>query len=322
MLMSEVSLPFSPSLSLSPSSSPPPPPPPLSLSGRKSGSIADPMVWPMLYLSGQAMILSALNVIYSKRLPKSTQRDPLTQRSGLSHKHLSLPLSAWWRAHTAIRTSVDTRFYARMYKERACTQAHKKTPHTCTFLSTASAQLWQPQHNVRVHRQGHTGAGRCPREASPYVTFTTRDILFPAGLDLIHGLKVACEVRGQISEQHTVIMRLSSLHWLCTVNTTRKPGCLLRYSVTSHGTPFNFGHLSSLCSSQSFCKLVWMRCVVRHGEALVVLCCHRFYAEDNMRNKPCHTSEAPHSYMEPLFGNCYCLKEQYLSNVTGETRLL
>lgn len=129
----------------------PPPPlhphptaPPLSLSGRKSGSIADPMVWPMLYLSGQAMILSALNVIYSKRLPKSTQRDPLTQRSGLSHKHLSLPLSAWWRAHTAIRTSVDTRFYARMYKERACTQAHKR-PHTHVRFSAL------PPHSYDNH---------------------------------------------------------------------------------------------------------------------------------------------------------------------------
>jgi len=35
------------------------------------------MVWQKLYLSGEAMILSALNVIYSKRLPKSTQRDRL-----------------------------------------------------------------------------------------------------------------------------------------------------------------------------------------------------------------------------------------------------
>lgn len=31
----------------------------------------------------------------------------------------------------------------------------------------------------------------------------------------------------------------------------------------------------------------------RHGEALVVLCSHHFYAQDNIRNKPCHTSEGP-----------------------------
>lgn len=60
-------------------------------------------------------------------------------------------------------------------------------------------------HTEKTHT--HTGAGRRPREASPYVTFTTRDILYPVGLDLIHGLKVAYEVRGQISEQHTVIIR-------------------------------------------------------------------------------------------------------------------
>lgn len=77
-----------------PSFSPPRSPSLGGVGGRKSsGSIADPMVWPMLYLSGQAMILSALNVIYSKRLPKSTQRDPLTQRSSLSHSHPSLALS-------------------------------------------------------------------------------------------------------------------------------------------------------------------------------------------------------------------------------------
>lgn len=104
--MSEVSLGFSPlplflyphllSLSLSSTSPFPPRSPSLGVcvaGGGESGSIADPMVWPMLYLSGQAMILSALNVIYSKRLPKSTQRDPLTQRSSLSHSHPSLTLS-------------------------------------------------------------------------------------------------------------------------------------------------------------------------------------------------------------------------------------
>lgn len=94
MLMSEVSRLFS---LLPLFLYPPPPCPPLSLGlllwEEKSGSIADPMVWPVLYLSDQAMILSALNVIYSKRLPKSTQRDPLTQRSGLSHSHLALSLS-------------------------------------------------------------------------------------------------------------------------------------------------------------------------------------------------------------------------------------
>lgn len=102
-LLSLVHLSFSPSVSFSGW-------------GGKSGSIADPMVWPMLYLSGQAMILSALNVIYSKRLPKSTQRDPLTQRSSLSHSHPSLTLSLSrpvTRAHSRIRTWIDTHFYAR-----------------------------------------------------------------------------------------------------------------------------------------------------------------------------------------------------------------
>lgn len=90
--------PFRPPPSLL-SSAPPPPSLGPPWRGKNSGSIADPMVWPMLYLSGQAMILSALTVLYSKRLPKSTQRDPLTQRSGLSHSHpprtpaLSLSLS-------------------------------------------------------------------------------------------------------------------------------------------------------------------------------------------------------------------------------------
>lgn len=77
--------------------------------GKTSGSIADPTVRPVLYLSEQAVILSALNVIYSERLPKSTQRDPLTQRSGLSHSHLSLSLSLSFfrpatRAHTRTHT--------------------------------------------------------------------------------------------------------------------------------------------------------------------------------------------------------------------------
>lgn len=40
---------------------------------RAQRSIADPTVGPTLYLSGCAMILSALNVIYSKCPPKSTQ---------------------------------------------------------------------------------------------------------------------------------------------------------------------------------------------------------------------------------------------------------
>lgn len=111
MLMSEVSLGFFPSsLSFStPTFLPPPPHPhpssfPRSPSvggGKNSGSIADPMVRPVLYLSDQAMILSALNVIYSERLPKSTQRDPLTQRSGLSHSHLSLSLSFLFSASNA-----------------------------------------------------------------------------------------------------------------------------------------------------------------------------------------------------------------------------
>lgn len=82
--------------------------------GESSGSIADLMVWPMLYLSGQAMILSALNVIYSKRLPKSTQRDrlhrdlfsqptpslSLTHSHSLSHSHTPACTYINARAHT------------------------------------------------------------------------------------------------------------------------------------------------------------------------------------------------------------------------------
>lgn len=98
--------------------------------------------------------------------------------------------------------------------EAAGVELRRQAKHTNTHIHT----------DTHTHTHAHTGAERRPREASPYVTFTTRDILYPVGLDLIHGLKVAYEVRGQISEQHTVIIRYASLHWPCTVNTTRKSG--------------------------------------------------------------------------------------------------
>lgn len=120
----------------------------LSLCTQK-GSIADPMVWPKLYLSGEAMILSALNVIYSKRLPKSTQRD---------------------RLHS------DLCFLASLYL----------TPGPTTHTHTRSRTHIRHNSTVQLsHARTHMQA-----QASPYVTFTTGDILYPVVLDLIHGLSL------------------------------------------------------------------------------------------------------------------------------------
>lgn len=148
MLMSEVSLGF---FSLLPlflyPHLPHPPPPPSSFprspsvgGGKTSGSIADPTVRPVLYLSEQAVILSALNVIYSERLPKSTQRDPLTQRSGLSHSHLSLSLSFLFSA------------------SNARTHAHAHGP--CVFTHGHAGERARSPRNTRMEKEnppiGHT----------------------------------------------------------------------------------------------------------------------------------------------------------------------
>ena len=146
----------------------------------------------MLYLSGQAMILSALNVIYSRRLPKSTQRDPLTQRSGLSHNHLSLSLShsaGSARTHTRTYAWWIHAFYARACKERARTHTYRGTSHVCIKKNPAAYTVATIIRNLRVRTDTRTHAhtGRRPWDASPYVPFTSRDSSYPAGLDLIHG---------------------------------------------------------------------------------------------------------------------------------------
>lgn len=92
----------------------------LSLCTQK-GSIADPMVWPKLYLSGEAMILSALNVIYSKRLPKSTQRDRLhSDLCFLASLYLTPgptthTLSKWNTHKTQLYGSTKSRTHARTH---------------------------------------------------------------------------------------------------------------------------------------------------------------------------------------------------------------
>ncbi len=95
----------------------------LSLCTQK-GSIADPMVCPKLYLSGEAMILSALNVIYSKRLPKSTQRDRLHSDLCFLASLYPTPgptthtLSKWNTHTTQLYGSTKSRTHAHTCKHR------------------------------------------------------------------------------------------------------------------------------------------------------------------------------------------------------------
>lgn len=143
------------------------------------------------------MILSALNVIYSKRLPKSTQRDPLTQRSGLSHHHLSLslPLSSGASTYAYVRLWIHA-FYARDCKELARRQTNTKTPEEDTKITGLPDTHARARAVTIVRAHPCT----CPWEASSCVTFTTGVFfLYPEGLDFIHGLKVAYVVCGQIS---------------------------------------------------------------------------------------------------------------------------
>lgn len=106
------------------------------------------------------------------------------------------------------------------------------------------------------------------------------------------------------------------LHRLFTVVRGKKLGPRFAKDAarTSHGNPF---HLGEICphSLRTFPKillflflfiylfillaLLLLCCSRDWGAAgdtaahLLFPCCHRFYARDNMRNKPCHTSEGP-----------------------------
>lgn len=98
----------------------------------------------------------------------------------------------------------------------------------------------------------------------------------------------------------------------------RKLGPALLKMLREHlaGIHFIWAHLSSLrkypkiimffkdfiyCFFSFFLCLVLLFCVallneVQQGDTathLLFPCCHRFYARDNMRNKPCHTSQGP-----------------------------
>lgn len=163
--------------------------------------------------------------------------------------------------------------------------------------------------SARAYTNTHTGAGSRPREASPYVTFTTRDTLYPVGLDLIHGLKVAYEVYTDRSQNRTLCLFPLTV---CAVNTV----C------------WYIAHISGIIPFWTFVPTVPFPAILqarlskvrgRHGESLVVII---FTHKTIWEISRVILQRAPHSYTEPLFGNCYCLKQQYLSNVTGKTRLL
>lgn len=148
---------------------------------------------------------------------------------------------------------------------------HTQTPHNYT---------WKSEHlptsaddTVLTNTGAHTRV-RASREAPPSVTFTTRHTLYPEGLDLIHGLKVAYVVCGQISEQHTVITRYAPLHWPCTLNTARISDCLQRYSKHVTGIIF-ISDIRPHCVLSAILQ-VYFNVPGRPGEALVVPCCRHF----------------------------------------------
>lgn len=100
-------------------------------------------------------------------------------------------------------------------------------------------------------------------------------------------------------------------------------------SVTAHVPKDFFISLFLFICFVVFCCWCCCYCVARVTEVLQETqrrtCCSRvvivFTHETIWEISRVILQRAPHSYARPLFGNCYCLKQQYLSNVTGKSRL-